>query len=627
MDARVDFKSDGFVFNVDGNENFHEYSPFFPYDITKIITPELVPYGAMCGNSTSTSVTYSSNLTYPTTSWNPLSTPPDFDVYNTLIEKLTPLFIKKSFKYWNYEPFTDKVMKLFNHHKSVFATNSDFTKTTDNNCTEEESLNPRFRHNLYSIYEIFPTSANSGLSSPFIFLLSLIHTDKEKEYFLDDLLKFPVAKTVYILEQILKETFPKELTDNPIFSYIKTHGIDSIKRKETENLFDRYSDIIRNMPNSIDRFPLYESCHVPTLSVYPETEFQWALVNNYMISNRFALNTTELTHVLLPYIQASEKAVELYKNIRAEEHNTWRIYVDNSCDKKYELSGMLMYIEDGKQIYERYKGHTVEKEGRLLRMKEIKGSFLKQIKNSIYNHNIEKKMSIEEKLQLLLSEKTEPDMPIDIELSEVLEDHRIKTKKEIIILGKELGHCLGTKVDSKDLFFRLDTVCLQVSIEDKRVVQCRDIKNSITDKSKAFELFICEEFAKININLNEMFKNSNFQMVNCAVGEFNVANYEIPAMNIANPDAIVNGEGNADDDNGDNPDDVNIVNVENNQYNVYNAAPNITFNSDWTPSIELKVTVLKLELCEDGKMIECSEHYISPQVYEGTTSSLTLAVR
>lgn len=609
MDARVDFKSDGFVFNVDGSEEFHEYSPFFPYDITKIITPKLVPYGAMCTNSTSTSVTYSSNVLYPSIStWNQLSTPSDFDVYNTLIEKLTPLFIKKSFKYWNYEPFIDKVIKLFNHHKSIFITNYDNTKTTDNEKCTEESLNPRFRHNLYNIYDMFPHVVNNGLSSPFLFLLSLIHTDREKEYFLDDLLKFSSAKTAYTLEQIFKTIFTISTSDNPIFHYMKTLGTDSIKRKETENLFDRYSDIVRNIPKSIDRFPLYESCYVPTLSVYPETEFQWALVNNYMISNRFALNTTELTHVLLPYIQASEKALELYKNIRAEEHNTWRIYVDNSCDKKYELSGMLMYIEDGKQIYERYKGHTVEKEGRLLKMKEIKGSFLKQIKNSIYNHNIEKKMSIEEKLQLLLSEKTEPDMPIDIELSEVLEAHRIKTKKEMIILGKELGHCLGTKVDSKDLFFRLDTVCLQVSIENKCIAQCRDIKDTITDKSKAFETFICEEFAKININLREM--------VNYMAGEFN-----IPVMNIANPDVIVN---NADNYNNaivnDNPDD--IVYVANNNL-TYNYASGITnANSDW-PTIELKVTVLKLELCEDSRMIDSSEHYISPHVYEGTTSSLT----
>jgi len=617
MDVKVDFKNDGFVFNVNGKEEFHEYSPFFPYDIIQIITPQVVASEKYAWSAWGTWGNITMNHKYliatadPTTS-HEVSTQPNVDLYTSLIKKLTPSFIKKSFKYWNYEPFADKIIELFNRHKSIFSANFVDGK-------------PRFYHDLCNICDMFPDAAESGLSSPFTFLLSLIHKDKEKEYFLDDLIKFSETKVVYICEEIFKKIFNTSITVYPIFDYIEKHGIDKIKDKETENLFDIYTNIVKNIPKSVDRFPLHESCHIPTLTVYPETEFQWALVNGYIKS----LNTTikfeesfanEITRLLLPYIQASEKALKIYKDFRAREANNinWAICEGREYNDKYELDGMLQYIKDGKEIYERYQGRTIEKEGRLLKMTEVKGSFLKQLKNSMYNHNLEEKMSIDEKLQLLLDEKTEPDMYIDMKLSEVLEDHRIKTKKEMIILGKELGHCLGTKVDSKDLFFRFETVCVQISVENYRVVQCSDRKNKTTETSELFELFLCDEFNKIGIELtskvyyDEELRNDVRAMHGVDINEDGVVIANVIEENINNV--------------GDNAPIIfnnNVIADENNNFQIYNDT-SVTCSST-IPTVGLKVEEVNIGVFDDSKEIDDIKQYRTYQSYQlgDSTSSET----
>jgi hypothetical protein len=254
---------------------------------------------------------------------------------------------------------------------------------------------------------------------------------------------------------------------------------------------------------------------------------------------------------------------------------------------------MLQYIKDGKEIYERYQGRTVEKEGRLLKMAEVKGSFLKQLKNSIYNHNLEEKMSIDEKLQLLLDEKTEPDMYIDMKLSEVLEDHRIKTKKEMIILGKELGHCLGSKIDSKDLFFRFETVCVQINIENTLVVQCSDRKNKTTDKSNVFELFLCDEFAKIGIKLtSNKYDREEIRDDVMALHGVDINNFE---------------------DNGD----------ENNNIQIYNDNQNITYTNNATiPNVILKTEAVNIKVFDDNNKIDDIKHYRTYHILSDTSCEM-----
>ena len=85
-------------------------------------------------------------------------------------------------------------------------------------------------------------------------------------------------------------------------------------------------------------------------------------------------------------------------------------------------------------------------------------------------------------------------MPINPKHIPELEEFRIKTAGEMVALGEECRHCLGTKFKSSNMFYvkikddkRSSVVCAEVDLDKGMLVQCFDKNNRTTKESKEFE--------------------------------------------------------------------------------------------------------------------------------------------
>jgi hypothetical protein len=217
--------------------------------------------------------------------------------------------------------------------------------------------------------------------------------------------------------------------------------------------------------------------------------------------------------VLLPYIHASDKVLEMYlRYIDAlDENGKYKIshaigYVSTSDQTlrmrddvvipfgmtedrlKTICTDMLRFIADGKNIHTTYPNPIEIEEYGTIKMSPIEGTLLKQLRNSIFNHRMETKISLEVKLKSLIGNATEEEnaMKCPITLPEELETYRIKRKSDMIGIGKILGHCIGNYTNSSDIFFRKDTVCAQVKIDSMLINQCYDAHNKVTETSQQF---------------------------------------------------------------------------------------------------------------------------------------------
>ena len=203
-----------------------------------------------------------------------------------------------------------------------------------------------------------------------------------------------------------------------------------------------------------------------------------------------SIHIKESTKDLLLYLNVTDRLMNeylTYSTIKKPETPSFDWYKSN-------FDSLFKLIEDGKKIYTMYPD-AMEIEGiGTLKMSPIHGSLLRQLQNSIYNHRSEVKISLEQKLAVLLANDTNQDSlaePVH-KLSDVLEAYRITKKSHLITLGKLLGHCIGTKTDSTNMFFRKDTVCAQVDEHSLNINTCLDAKNKNTDLATAFRIELQE---------------------------------------------------------------------------------------------------------------------------------------
>lgn len=275
-------------------------------------------------------------------------------------------------------------------------------------------------------------------------------------------------------------------------------------------------------------YPLSGICNIPAISAYPQTTFQWMLTNqiakekfdllksfsDQTFIELFVLNERDNTQQLLPYIHASDKALEMYlrytdsldengnyKKTYLSDHSIHSLRRSDSVtfphgltekSLKYVCEQMIQFIRDGIALEQTYPDPIDIDDYGTIKMSPVKGTILKMVRNSIFNHRMETKISLEYKLNALLGDTSEEEnrMACTYELTPELELYRIKRKSDLIGLGKLLGHCIGGYINSTDLFFRKDTVCAQVSTKSWIITQCYDAHNKKTDKSAEFNTWL-----------------------------------------------------------------------------------------------------------------------------------------
>lgn len=394
--------------------------------------------------------------------------------------------------------------------------------------------------------EKYSATINDKYVMPVLLTSTCLLKGNDRKFFISDLNAMSDVKLTYYVRMLTYLIFCDDMN---VFLFAVTYVKNKFPYITTmiNNLPTAHKRIVDSFPNCIDKFPFKSlECYIPSLSAYPVTMFQWLITNYISRDNisQYSFETNNLpnsndnksirdyTDALLPFISCDEKAMELYcEYMRIDADSVFDFYDSIAgvgmkgfltSAKKYgytnaeiddytgdlshpsndtyayeHIRNMFKFIADGAELYKQYTDPITCDDGYVIKLVPVEGSLLKRVRNSIFNHNEEKKISIEGKLKFL----SEGDMmPCTVELSPTIEQIRIKTKRHLIYSGKELSHCIGGKTDSSDLFFREGTVCAQVGIKDKKisVVECRDKSNAITENSNKLKAILEAECILLN---------------------------------------------------------------------------------------------------------------------------------
>ena len=274
-----------------------------------------------------------------------------------------------------------------------------------------------------------------------------------RKYFISDLLAMSEVKVAYylkMLDGLVYDGFHNPFMFSIAYCKKKALGTGFMNQAYLEKI---HKYIVDNFPNIIDKFPFKSLRYcIPSISTVPTTSFQW-LLTNYICKTEhnndlsFEMNTLpyhnsdkeirEHTACLLEYVNADDKAFELYcEHIRVDsdsmfdffdkiagmdkkgylqtakafgytveelsEYDIQMMGTPNTENFVYEhIRGMLKFIEDGKELYKMYPTEYQCEGGYVVKLVPVEGTILKEVRNAIYNHNEEKKISVEEKLKLL----------------------------------------------------------------------------------------------------------------------------------------------------------------------------------------------------------------------------------
>lgn len=393
-------------------------------------------------------------------------------------------------------------------------------------------------------------------------LLSIMSAYARNRYFMKDFLSMPTEAKKYLenfIEHIIATSrkVQANITQAPyIQDLCSVHGvnIEEMLNSEVPHQLAREYNMDASSLNYIIhntimvwdyvshikehkilyKYPMSGICSIPAISAYPQTAFQWVLTNemskrsfdlakslfdrNFM--EVFVKNERENTRILLPYIHASDKVLEMYlRHIDAlDENGIYKIghvvgFVNTSdqtlamhsdvvipfgmTEERFKIvcNDLLRFIADGKNIQNTYPDPIEIDDYGTIKMSPVEGTLLKQLRNSIFNHRMDAKISLEVKLKALIGNATDEEnaMKCSVVLPEELETYRIKRKSDMIGIGKILGHCIGGYTNSNDLFFRKETVCAQINRDSMMITQCYDAHNKTTEASQQFKEWLINE--------------------------------------------------------------------------------------------------------------------------------------
>ena len=282
---------------------------------------------------------------------------------------------------------------------------------------------------------------------------------EDYNYLMNDMLKFPIGFCRYLLNQISLDGY-------------RYNGID-------------YKKIIKQTPKQIKNlkymvnFNKDDIKYLEKHNIKLETKLQYFM---YIIIKPYLPdfisddpNDVEYLNILLKLLTIKKSDFLYYRKTL--------LHKDNAYPNFNDIRHLCHLIHDGYRMG-KHDGYL-----------EIKGSVKKMIQKSIFNHRLEK----EKRKSRLLEEKENLLIKSPFKLPDWLEEIRLKTTHQIIIAGIECNHCIGNYSNDKNhLFFRdKNNCCLQLNIENKRVIQCYDINDTVTKNSKELERKVNNAMSKI----------------------------------------------------------------------------------------------------------------------------------
>jgi hypothetical protein len=327
---------------------------------------------------------------------------------------------------------------------------------------------------------------------------------EESNKYLDTLLSLS-GKKLSLLDLILKsahrtiDTYNKDRKSySKIFKDGSAEGGSVDTLKKSDEVGEVSSMILKRVLELLPKDSVAEGYHTLKMHSYPKTVFQKALVNDLIVSHvflnqdlckevLFAKTATESSRILtkfcLPFINASSDIISVD---RGREENINLLLEEFKRGGSPNIATVIQgFIVDGAEMYYNKLVDRIDN----IDMVRVKGNLLNMYRKSAFNHRSHSQLTIEQTKKNILKKGlplTRPYPNGPTKLPKVLDDSIMIDKVGIVEAGKELGHCIGSKIETETWLFREETVCAEVCNLTGRVVQCYDMNDKITSQSKSF---------------------------------------------------------------------------------------------------------------------------------------------
>jgi len=218
----------------------------------------------------------------------------------------------------------------------------------------------------------------------------------------------------------------------------------------------------------------------------------------YLFSGSVGDSIKFLTSSVRKELVISDKFLSIEQSVTVDTENMIKSF-NKGEDFFGHYSSVVSYLKDGAEFYDTSEPLSVDEGG----YKEVKGSLVNQLRNAAYNHRVDAKKGLDKKLKEFMSRsipmRREPPSGL-AQMPQVVQDTLLLSKVKIIELGHEFGHCFGGRHSSENWLLNRGTVCAEIDCISGSVVECRDIRNKITVKSKGFRKDLKEAMAVIKLS-------------------------------------------------------------------------------------------------------------------------------
>ena len=300
-----------------------------------------------------------------------------------------------------------------------------------------------------------------------------------------DDIHYPVTFILSMKKKLSEEEF------NTITSDFSKYGVATAKwllrrlmyKEEHEQQwdFDYYQSLLKQIPSIVKKckygFVIDEDDDfIKKYNPKPHNRFQY-----YWLIAILTMGFRNMGDIIPSLLKADIKCWHYFKDY---------MHLKNKPYSVRELRHLLINIYDGVRIYETYKDNN---EG--IEVIKVEGSPLRMVRNSIFNHRQELKIT---KKRALIEPNRQMAMP-PIELPVWIESIRMKDTHSLINAGIECHHCIGSYTNSNDIFLREKDICCQIDRDTLKVIQCYDVRDNITKESEYLQ-------RRVTHSLNELKK-------------------------------------------------------------------------------------------------------------------------
>jgi len=178
--------------------------------------------------------------------------------------------------------------------------------------------------------------------------------------------------------------------------------------------------------------------------------------------------------------EQAQSSREFANKLLSSDIHIWHYYKKaNHIDKPYStkfIDQMFHRVLDGARLYSQYKDNNYG-----ISFVPVEGSPMRMLRNATYNHRQEQEYTKKKRLSGPNHVLCNP----PVKLPEWIENIRLKTAHDMIQAGIECQHCIGSYVDSHDMFVREKDICAQIYRNTLEVGQCYDVRDQITKASES----------------------------------------------------------------------------------------------------------------------------------------------